>query len=214
MAVTELPAAAVVVLAVLDRRPMHPYQVHQTLVRHGDTRLLKVSLGSVYHGVERLERDGLVEAMSTEREGRRPERTTYRITAAGRTVLRTRVRSLLGDDHPAYPLFSVGLAEAPTLDRDTVLAELERRREREAGHLAALAASHDGAVAHGLPRRYLLDVDHDRAMLEQEVAWLDRTITDLRTGELSWSDPLPDHVVRRELHDPSVDTGAPCPDPT
>ncbi len=99
MAIGELTAVAVLVLALLHEQPMHPYQVHQNLVDRGDTRLVRVNAGAVYHGIERLEKEGLVEAVGTERSGNRPERTTYRITEAGRTAFATRLTSFLGDDH-------------------------------------------------------------------------------------------------------------------
>ena len=130
----ELSAVAVLVLGLLHEQPMHPYQLHQTLVERGDTRIVRVNPGAVYHGVERLERDGLVEVVGTDRTGKRPERTTYRITDAGRTEFAVRLTSLLGDEHPAYPLFSVGLAEANELPADEVVAQLVRRRDRKVAH--------------------------------------------------------------------------------
>jgi DNA-binding PadR family transcriptional regulator len=42
--------------------------------------------------VQNLERHGFIEATGTTRQGRRPERTVYGITAAGREELRDRVR--------------------------------------------------------------------------------------------------------------------------
>ena len=77
MAMGELSAIAVLILALLHERPMHPYQVHRNLVERGDTRLVRVNAGAIYHGIERLEKEGLVEAAGTERAGNRPERTTY-----------------------------------------------------------------------------------------------------------------------------------------
>ena len=188
----ELSAVAVLVLGLLHEQPMHPYQLHQTLVERGDTRIVRVNPGAVYHGVERLERHGLVEVVGTDRTGRRPERTTYRLTDAGRDEFAARLTSLLGDEHPTYPLFSVGLAEANELPSDQVLTQLVRRRDRKVAHRDHLAASYDTVSAMGLPRRFLLDVDHDLATLRAEIDWLDRTITDLRTGALDWAGPIPD----------------------
>ncbi|NKY41426.1 helix-turn-helix transcriptional regulator, partial [Cellulomonas septica] len=111
----ELSAVAVLVLGLLREHPRHPYDVFQTLVERRDTRLVRVNPGAVYHAVERLARDGLVEALGTERSGNRPERTTYRLTDAGRTAYERRLASFLGDDHPVHPVFSVGLAEAVDL---------------------------------------------------------------------------------------------------
>lgn len=191
MAIGELSAVAVMILALLHEQPMHPYQVHQNLVERGDTRLVRVNAGAVYHGVERLEKEGLVEAAGTERAGNRPERTTYRITDAGRSAFAARLTSFLGDDHPAYPLFSVGLAEAHEIPAASAIEQLVRRREREAANLAGLAAAREQLRTMGLPRRYLLDVEHDLAILDAEVAWLDRTLEELRADALNWAQPFP-----------------------
>src|SRR5690242_10059973 len=205
MAIGELSAVAVLILALLHEQPMHPYQVHQNLVERGDTRLVRVNAGAVYHGVERLEKDGLVEVAGTERAGNRPERTTYRITQAGRSAFAARLTSFLGDDHPAYPLFSVGLAEAHEIPAQSAIEQLVRRRDREAARMSTLAAAQDRLRTMGLPRRYLLDVEHDLAMLGAEVAWLDRTLEELRADALDWDQPFPDgfkeaRQALRDLH--------------
>ena len=187
----ELSAVAVLVLGLLREHPRHPYDVFQTLVERRDTRLVRVNPGAVYHAVERLARDGLVEALGTERSGNRPERTTYRLTEAGRTAYERRLASFLGDDHPVHPVFSVGLAEAVDLPRDVVRDALLRRREREAARLADLEDAFTRVRELGLPRRYLLDVEHDVAHLRHELAWLDRTVAELDDDTLGWDDPFP-----------------------
>ena len=101
------------------------------------------------------------------------------------------LRSLLGDDHPPYPLFSVGLAEANELPAPVVADELRRRRDREESRRAELAARHATATSHGLPRRYALDVERDLAVMAAEIAWLDETIAELERGELDWDSPFP-----------------------
>ena len=189
----ELPAVAVMALALLHEQPAHPYEVFRTLEQRCDTRLARVNAGAVYHAVERLVADGLAEAAGTEREGRRPERTTYRITEAGEAALAPRIVSLLADDHPAYPLFPVGLAEAPHVPRADVLAALVARRDRLAAALDRAAARLDRSAGRGLPLRYVLDADHEAAMLSAEIAWLDDIVTRIAADPTPWdlSDPEP-----------------------
>jgi DNA-binding PadR family transcriptional regulator len=187
----ELSAVAVLLLALLHEQPMHPYQLHQTLDERHAARLVRLNAGAVYHGIERLERDGLVEVVGTDREGRRPERTTYRITDAGRAAFASRVTSLVGDDHPAYPLFTVGLSEANELPAEVVVAQLTRRLERERRRLAELAEGRARLDARGLPRRFRIDLEYDEERLRHETAWLERTIDELTTGTLEWAEPLP-----------------------
>jgi len=189
----DLSAVAVLLVALLHEQPMHPYQMHQSLVQRGDARLVRVNPGAVYHAVERLERDGLVEAVGVDREGGRPERTTYRVTEAGRAAFRERLRSLLGDDHPTYPLFPVGLVEANELPADEVAHHLRRRGDRLRARRAELAERYDEARSLGLPRRYMLDVEHELALLTAETAWLDGLVADLEdpADPLAWSAPFP-----------------------
>ena len=183
----ELSVVAVMVLALLHEEPMHPYEVFRTLEQRSETRLVRINVGAVYHAVERLVAEGLAEVVGTERAGKRPERTTYRATDAGTAALLPRLVSLLADDHPTYPPFAVGLAQAPHLPRAQALAALTARRDR-------LAAAHSETVStltqlrerRRLPLRFVLDVDHEAAMLAAEVAWLDDIIGRLEADPDTW----------------------------
>lgn len=198
---SELSAVAVLVLALLHEQPMHPYQVHQVLLRRGDTRLVRINAGAVYHAVERLARDGFVQVVGTDREGRRPERTTYEVTSGGRAAFADRVGRLLEDDLPSYPLFDVGLAECHELPETDVAAALAHRRERTARELADLQTRHRSVLDRGVPAHYLLDLDHAIAHLHTEVDWLDRTLQALAAdplapGALDWDARPPAHLAR------------------
>lgn len=183
----ELPVAAVMALALLHEEPMHPYEIFRTLEQRCETRLARVTVGAVYHAVDRLVADGLAEAVGTEREGRRPERTTYRATDAGTAALIPRLTSLLADDHPDYPLFAVGLAEAPHLPREQALAALVARRDRQAAALTwSTAALTRLREQRHLPLRFVLDRDHEVAMLAAEVAWLDDVIARIEADPEPW----------------------------
>ncbi|NKY41265.1 PadR family transcriptional regulator, partial [Cellulomonas septica] len=65
------------------------------------------------------------------------------------------------------------------------------RRAREAERLAELESAYTRVRAQGLPRRHLLDVEHDVAHLRHEVEWLDRTVAELDDYALGWDDPFP-----------------------
>ena len=78
---------ALALLSLLAQEPMYPYEMAQTLRSRGKDRSIKINWGSLYTVVQNLEKHGFVEATSTEREGRQPERTTYRITEAGKAEL-------------------------------------------------------------------------------------------------------------------------------
>src|ERR1700743_17588 len=75
------------VLALLRESPMHPYQMQKLLRDRHKDELLVLKRGSLYHAIHRLERGELIEAVRTARQGKRPERTTYSITPAGKKEL-------------------------------------------------------------------------------------------------------------------------------
>src|ERR671932_469430 len=92
-----LNTLALTALRLLHERPMHPYEMARIIQKRRIDVVLALKRGSLYHAVERLEREGLIEAAETSREGRRPERTVYRLTEAGRDEYEARLRALTAD---------------------------------------------------------------------------------------------------------------------
>src|SRR5206468_754012 len=91
----ELPRTplALAVMNLLMERPMHPYEMKSTMKERGHDQVIRLKGGSIYDTVERLEAGGFIKSQETSREGRRPERTVYSITEAGR-LLKTRIALL------------------------------------------------------------------------------------------------------------------------
>src|SRR2546430_10951044 len=78
---------ALSILELLDEHPMHPYELASTMrLRHHD-EFIRLNFGSLYHTVEVLERNRWIVPTEREKEGRRPERTIYKLTDTGREVL-------------------------------------------------------------------------------------------------------------------------------
>ena len=184
-ALTPLSVAA---LALLAEGPSHPYEMYQTLVQRSEDRLVKVRPGSLYHTVDRLARHGLVRATGTEREGNRPERTTYAITEDGTLALGERVAEIIATPVNEFPEFPLGLGESHNLPAETVIALLRKR----VGHIRADIALYDDAIravrAKSLPAKYWVDVRYQRAMAEADAATLEALIHDLESGALSWDE--------------------------
>src|SRR3979411_3327659 len=80
---TRLTPLAACVLNLLREAPMHPYEMRMTIQHRAHDHLIRIKGASLYDTVDRLAREGLIEATETSREGKRPERTVYGITEAG-----------------------------------------------------------------------------------------------------------------------------------
>ncbi|MEK8228328.1 PadR family transcriptional regulator [Oerskovia sp. M15] len=128
-----------------------PYQVHQTLKQRGDDRLASITAGSVYHAMDRLEAEGYVDVVGTDREGNRPQRTTYRLTAAGHDAFVARTARLLGEPRREHASLPVALSQAHAIDRATAVAALRARRTATAAELDTHTRRYDVVRSHGLP---------------------------------------------------------------
>jgi DNA-binding PadR family transcriptional regulator len=184
-------------LGLLAERPMHPYEMYQLLLERAEDRLLKVRPGTLYHAVDRLERDGLARALRTEREGNRPERTTFDITESGRRTLSRSIGEMLTTPADEYPEFPIAISEAHNLTRAQVIAALRSRMQALADEQQAITGRLQAIGGDRIPRLYWLDVDYSRAMRAAEISWLETVVAELDSGALPWPDSA-DHVERRE----------------
>jgi DNA-binding PadR family transcriptional regulator len=144
MAVSKKPRPsnplALAVLALLFERPMHPYEMAATLKRRRKEDSIKLRFGSLYTVIELLLTRGLIRAGETSREGRRPERTVYTLTDAGRDELIDWMRDLLSDPVKEYPQFEAGLCLIGVLPPSEAVELLRHRANRLAGMVGQLEA--------------------------------------------------------------------------
>ncbi|MBC7302243.1 MAG: helix-turn-helix transcriptional regulator [Nocardia sp.] len=177
---------AIAVLALLDERPMHPYEMYQLLIARREDLLVKVRPGSLYHVVARLADGEMVSAEGTGRAGNRPERTTYRITESGQTALRGRIAELLRTPVREYPIFPVALAEAHTLPQEQVVALLDERVEYLSQSHADMDALLDWTRSRAIPRRYYVVLEYLRATIHAELTWIREFAEELGNGAVPW----------------------------
>src|SRR5262245_13362149 len=112
------------VLCLLRVRPMHPYEM-QRLIRdwHKD-EFLDLKRGSLYHAIERLRHGGFIDPVETRREGRRPERTVYRLTEEGERLVSDWLQQLLAVPLREPTRFFAALSFLPHLSPQTVIEQL------------------------------------------------------------------------------------------
>src|SRR5438105_11066796 len=96
-------------LQLLDERPMHPYELAATMRERHQDEFIRLNFGTLYHTVNMLERNGWIQPLEREKEGRRPERTVYRLTDSGRDVLIRTLAEILRRPQKEYPQFAAGL---------------------------------------------------------------------------------------------------------
>jgi DNA-binding PadR family transcriptional regulator len=160
------------ILGLLKERSMHGYQLSKRLT---DTLggFWRVSYGSLYPSLKRLERQGAVEQVFDEQEvGRR--KNVYRITDDGETLFRELLEEAGSDATGEDNRFRVRLAFFKYLAPDARIRLLERRRAFLEERLDTIQAS---LATTGRDTYTLSLMQHGRETTEQDIAWLSGLIT-------------------------------------
>jgi DNA-binding PadR family transcriptional regulator len=192
------------VLGTLVQRPMHRYEIATTIREQGKDDDMDVKWGSLYTVVQNLERHGFVEAAGTDRQGARPERTIYRITAAGRRELAEWTRELVATPRAEHPSFAAGLSMIAALPPEVAADLLQARLERLEASIAERRSSLAGSATQ-VPRLFLVEDEYGIAMQAAEAHWVRDLLGELRSGR------FPDLALWRQSHDTGVMSGAEAP---
>jgi DNA-binding PadR family transcriptional regulator len=162
---------ALAVLALLWEREMHPYEMAATLRQRHKEDSIKLRYGSLYTVVETLHRNELITEVESRRDGRRPERTVYRLTEAGQEELDDWLRDLIAVPAKEFRQFEAGLSLAAVLPPDDVVALLVDRGAHLDRQIASTTAAL-AALSQDLPALVLVEAEFQLAMARAERAWV------------------------------------------
>lgn len=194
---SRLTPVAIMILATLREADMHTYELVRLLKERRDDRLVPLQKGTIYHTVARLERDGLLAEVGVDRDGNRPERTTYTLRDAGRRAVEEWVRAELPQIDRASD-FRLALSEAHNLERDEVIDLLDQRRALLVASVDEHSAGLDLAAERETPEQFLVELQRQSALLDAELAWQDSLRARLADRSLPWGvAEIPEHVKNK-----------------
>jgi len=200
---------ALSLLNLLMQRPMYPYEMASTLRSRGKDNAIKINWGSLYTIVQNLEKYGFIEAVEVAREGKQPERTTYRLTEAGRAELMDWLRELLSVPEREYTRFEAALGEGAILPPDELAALLRQRLDT----LDAANAKQEAelkAYETQIPRLFMIESEYHQALCRAEADWIRGLLTEFADGTFpdldGWrqfheTGQLPDHILALFEHE-------------
>jgi DNA-binding PadR family transcriptional regulator len=181
---------ALTTLGLLSEQPCHPYEIQRLLKeRHKSYAVGKTR--TLYRAIEELEAAGYIEPLETSREGRRPERTVYRITPEGSEELENWLAELLSTPVDETPVFRVAVGLLGYITQERAEAALATRIVSLSARVMAL----DGTLKMaqddlGLPRLVLLELEHAMALAVAEIEWIRSLVADMETAALVWNEEL------------------------
>ncbi|GAB3709049.1 PadR family transcriptional regulator [Amycolatopsis oliviviridis] len=191
----KLTPLAMAVLELLHERAMHPYEMAQLMKERYVSTRVKVKAGSLYHTVDRLVQNGFVEAVETQRDGKRPERTVYAMTEAGRDEFVDRAQDMLGTPAEEYPEYLSALAVIDELGPEMSIAQLKHRVLRLQASVASDQVVLENLVnEHKLPEVYWLDWSYATARRAFELEWTRKLLDDLESGRIRFQGHCKPHL--------------------
>jgi DNA-binding PadR family transcriptional regulator len=174
------------VLGLLCGGPLHPYRMQRLLKEWGKDQVINVGQrSSLYKTIDRLSQSGLVAPRHTERPSQYPERTIYEITDDGRGVVLEWLTDMLSKHRNEYPSFPAALSFAMLLGPEGTLSALQQRLcalETLVGELRDAIVDNSPQ----LPRVTLLETEYQLAVTEAEQRWVEKIVTELAGGSLTW----------------------------
>lgn len=183
------PTRLVVLGAVYQFQPVHGYFLRRELMTWLVDQWANIQPGSIYNALRSLEQDGYVTESGTETNGKRPARTTYRITPTGEVALHRMLRETLWNVEP-FDAQAVNVIASFMfiLSRQEVIAGLEHRaHEIDAIVQANEFHIEDTARSSTTPKyvREIFELCNGRLRAEQ--TWARDLVERLRQGEYSFN---------------------------
>ena len=172
------------VLGLVDGRPMSGYDIQQMVNRADAERWGGVLPGSIYHALNKLEREGCISLADVTRTGHR-QRAVYQITDRGREQLHDLLLQTLRAPATPYPtaLYSALslLDRLPREEARQALREQRTRLEEEAGALARGQAQ-NAAEREEVPPVSRITIEHMVALIRLQRRFVEQLLEALEEG--------------------------------
>jgi len=165
-------------LGALDRHgPRHGHRIRRAAEQADVAAWGGVTVGALYREMRALDAEGLIAAVRTETEGRRPARTIYEITPEGRRELAILREQAIAAPRQAPDAVAVALAFGGVGEGGVALPLLRARRDVLQREVEGIAAERARLVAEGVLGAVDAAVFRRGELLRAaEVAWIDETM--------------------------------------
>jgi DNA-binding PadR family transcriptional regulator len=191
----------VVLGAVKQFQPVHGYFLRRELMSWHVDEWAHIQPGSIYNALRALEVDGYIREAGTETDGKRPARTTYKITPTGEVELQRMLRENLWNVEPFDTQSVMTIASFMfVLSRQEVIAGLEHRLIKSDAIITTNGFNVEDTLRSDTTPRYVREIfDLSTARLVAEKEWAMRLLERLRTGEYVFAgEAVPDPVPRTD----------------
>jgi DNA-binding PadR family transcriptional regulator len=175
--------AELLILGVLHRGNLHPYEIKRRLTNAMVECFTDVDVGTLYYAVRQLAQHGLIQPTSQQRVLRGGVRTVYRITARGRERFQRLLHERFAADGSVADTLYVAMLFLHFCDRQRI-AELLRgkiARQKDAiGKLAGIKKRFKPVLSTGGSQL----LKHLEAQRKLDLKWLQGLLADVAAGRV------------------------------
>jgi DNA-binding PadR family transcriptional regulator len=173
-----------VLLSLLAERPMHGYQANTELERREVRDWAGISRPQVYYSLEKLDRKGLIRAVSGSEPAEGPDRQIFATTAHGRTALADALEREEWTTQRERPAFLTWMALSWKARPGVIQRQIQRRQTFLSNEMAR-----EAEVLHSIYQ----EVGHKY----HEAAWMVSLILEQFKTELRWLEKLQRELPHR-----------------
>ncbi|WP_010276162.1 hypothetical protein [Paenibacillus senegalensis] len=113
--------------------------------------------------------------------------TVYEITDLGRQAAYSWIREMISTPAQEFLEFPAAVSFLALLTPEDVGRLFKERVQALEHSLARLKDQFRKGASLRLPRLFLLESEHQQALLEAEIRWVQAVMTDIESGELAWN---------------------------
>lgn len=173
------------VLGLLDEKPMSGYDIQQMVHNADAERWGGVLVGSIYHALKKLEQEKYIELTGVEKIGHR-QKAIYKITDQGKDYLQSIILDSLRASSVIYPttLYS-GLSLLDKVSYENARQALEEQKKLLDEEYSALEQGQkiNEAAAQDVPEISKITIDNMFAIIQQQQQFIERILAALEQGE-------------------------------
>ena len=181
--------ARLLVLGMLHRGELHPYEMKRRLAAAMVDCYLNVDVGTLYYAIRQLEKEGAIVAVAEERVARGGMRTIYRITDAGRAEFQAGFFRQFEEDGPVSQTLYGALLFFHCVD-PAKLAEAIRARIARLDELIAKLGPIREEMGPALPTGSEHLFRHIERQRRLDRDWLEALLADVESGGVRDAAPL------------------------
>ncbi|EMP57564.1 PadR family transcriptional regulator [Streptococcus mutans] len=168
------------VLAILNVKPMSGYDIKLLLEISDTQRWAGVLPGSIYNALRKLEKDSYIEIESIEASGNR-QKAIYKITDSGKKYQTELVKECLTANKIHYPTqLYTGISFADQLPTQEAIDDLQKNKEQLEIEYDILSKGMDSkkkSMSNRIPELTQIIFEHMFETVKSQIELIDKTLT-------------------------------------